>query len=56
MSPAALMLRANDWVCSGSVPSFDQAKLDVDLTQPMSNTGSSHPLIVIGTAARIRRF
>ena len=34
-------------ICSGTVPSFDQAKLDVDLTQPMSDTGSSHPLIVM---------
>jgi dienelactone hydrolase len=34
-------------ICSGTVPSFDQAKLDVDLTQPMRNTGSSHPLIVM---------
>jgi dienelactone hydrolase len=34
-------------ICSGSVPSFDQAKLDVDLTQPAQNTGSSHPLIVM---------
>jgi dienelactone hydrolase len=34
-------------ICSGDVPSFDQAKLDVDLTQPMQNTGSSHPLIVM---------
>src|SRR4051794_8161889 len=41
-----------DWyggrrICSDTVPSFDQAKLDVDLTQPMQNTGSSHPLIVM---------
>jgi hypothetical protein len=34
-------------ICSGSVPSFDEAKLDVDLTQPMRDTGSSHPLIVM---------
>jgi pimeloyl-ACP methyl ester carboxylesterase len=34
-------------ICSGSVPSFDGAKLDVDLTQPMQDTGSSHPLIVM---------
>jgi dienelactone hydrolase len=33
-------------ICSGSVPSFDGAKLDVDLTQPMQSTGSSHPLII----------
>jgi len=34
-------------ICSGTVPSFDQAKLDVDLTQPAQNTGTSHPLIVM---------
>ena len=34
-------------ICSGSVPSFDGARMDVDLTQPMENTGSSHPLIVM---------
>lgn len=34
-------------ICSGSVPSFDDATLDVDLTQPMQNTGTSHPLIVM---------
>jgi dienelactone hydrolase len=34
-------------ICSGSVPSFDQSKLDVDLTQPMHDTGTSHPLIVM---------
>jgi dienelactone hydrolase len=34
-------------ICSGSVPSFDEAKLDVDLTQPMAGTGSSHPLIIM---------
>jgi dienelactone hydrolase len=34
-------------ICSGTVPSFDEAKLDVDLTQPMQGTGSSHPLIVM---------
>ena len=34
-------------VCSGVVPSFDGAKLDVDLTQPMQDTGTSHPLIVM---------
>jgi dienelactone hydrolase len=34
-------------ICSGTVPSFDQAKLDVDLTQPMQGTGSSHPLIIM---------
>jgi predicted acyl esterase len=33
-------------ICSGSVPSFDGAKLDVDLTEPMQDTGSSHPLII----------
>jgi hypothetical protein len=34
-------------ICSGSVPSFDGAKLDVDLTQPAPGTGTSHPLIVM---------
>jgi dienelactone hydrolase len=34
-------------VCSGSVPSFDGSKLDVDVTLPMQGTGSSHPLIVM---------
>jgi poly(3-hydroxybutyrate) depolymerase len=34
-------------ICSGSVPSFDGAKLDVDLTQPAQGTGTSHPLIVM---------
>jgi pimeloyl-ACP methyl ester carboxylesterase len=34
-------------ICSGTVPSFDKAKLDVDLTQPLPGTGSSHPLIVM---------
>jgi len=34
-------------ICSGRVPSFDGVHLDVDLTQPMHDTGSSHPLIVM---------
>ena len=34
-------------ICSGDVPSFDQAKMDVDLTQPMQNTGTRHPLIIM---------
>jgi predicted acyl esterase len=34
-------------VCSGSVPSFDGSKLDVDLTLPAQGTGSRHPLIVM---------
>jgi dienelactone hydrolase len=34
-------------ICSGSVPSFDGSKMDVDLTQPMPGTGSRHPLIVM---------
>jgi dienelactone hydrolase len=33
-------------ICSGSVPSFDGSKMDVDLTQPM-NGGKRHPLIVM---------
>src|SRR5215212_4254821 len=34
-------------VCSGSVPSFDGSKLDVDLTLPINDTGTKHPLIVM---------
>jgi dienelactone hydrolase len=34
-------------ICSGSVPSFDGAKMDVDLTQPASGTGRRHPLIIM---------
>jgi predicted acyl esterase len=34
-------------ICSGSVPSFDGSKLDVDLTLPMDGAGGSHPLIVM---------
>ena len=34
-------------ICSGSVPSFDGSKLDVDVTQPMQDTGTSHPLILM---------
>src|SRR4051794_3267682 len=34
-------------VCSGSVPSFDGSTLDVDLTLPQQDTGTSHPLIVM---------
>src|SRR3954466_14972732 len=34
-------------MCSGSAPSFDHASLSVDVTQPMHDTGSSHPLIVM---------
>ncbi len=34
-------------ICSGSVPSFDGSKMDVDVTQPMPGTGLSHPLIVM---------
>ena len=34
-------------ICSGSAPSFDGATLDLDVTQPMQGTGSSHPLIVM---------
>jgi dienelactone hydrolase len=33
-------------ICSGSVPSFDHSKLDVDLSLP-TNGGGSHPLIVM---------
>ena len=34
-------------ICSGSVPSFDGSKLDVDLTLPMHGTGTCHPLVVM---------
>ena len=34
-------------VCSGSVPSFDGSKLDLDVTLPMHGTGDRHPLIVM---------
>jgi hypothetical protein len=34
-------------ICSGSVESFDGTRLDVDLTQPMQDTGGDHPLIVM---------
>src|SRR3954451_1649279 len=34
-------------ICSGEVPSFDGMKLDVDLTLPEQDSGSSHPLIVM---------
>src|SRR5579884_2151249 len=34
-------------ICSGQVPSFDGAPLDVDLTQPAPNTGTTHPLIIM---------
>ena len=34
-------------ICSGSVPSFDGSKMDVDLTQPMPGARPRHPLIVM---------
>jgi pimeloyl-ACP methyl ester carboxylesterase len=34
-------------ICSGTVESFDGATLDVDVTQPMQDTGTRHPLIVM---------
>src|SRR5436190_20333279 len=37
---------SGDRICSGEVPSFDGAKLDVDLTLP-SGGAASHPLIVL---------
>jgi dienelactone hydrolase len=33
-------------ICSGSVPSWDAARMDVDLTQPAERRGS-HPLIIM---------
>ncbi|MEA2214221.1 MAG: type transport system ATP-binding protein [Solirubrobacteraceae bacterium] len=39
---------AGDQICSGEVPSFDGAKLDVDLTLPATGgPGTRHPLIVM---------
>ena len=34
-------------ICSGTVTSFDGATMDVDLTQPMQDSGGRHPLIVM---------
>ncbi|HEX4717760.1 MAG TPA: hypothetical protein VH300_04460 [Thermoleophilaceae bacterium] len=34
-------------ICSGEVPSFDNSKLDVDLTLPQTNGNGPHPLIVM---------
>jgi dienelactone hydrolase len=34
-------------ICSGEVPSFDSAPLDVDVTQPARGTGTTHPLIIM---------
>src|SRR5579884_200708 len=34
-------------ICSGEVPSFDGATLGVDLTQPVQDTGTTHPLIIM---------
>ncbi len=34
-------------ICSGTVESFDLTRLDVDLTQPMQDTGRDHPLIIM---------
>lgn len=36
-----------DTICSGEVRSFDGSPLDVDVTLPQQNTGSTHPLIVL---------
>jgi dienelactone hydrolase len=33
-------------ICSGSVPSWDDVRLDVDLTQP-DQAGGSHPLVIM---------
>lgn len=38
--------RAEERICSGSVPSFDGSPMDVDLTLPMT-PGRHHPLIVL---------
>src|SRR5947209_11753722 len=34
-------------ICSGEVPSFDGSPLDVDVTQPAQNTGTTHPLMIM---------
>src|SRR5947209_7895398 len=34
-------------ICSGEVPSFDGSLLDVDVTQPAQNTGTTHPLMIM---------
>ncbi len=34
-------------ICSGEVPSFDGTTLDVDVTQPATEHGLAHPLIVM---------
>jgi len=34
-------------ICSGEVPSFDNSKLDVDLTLPQTGGNAPHPLIVM---------
>lgn len=33
-------------ICSGSVPSWDEARMDIDLTQP-DQSGGKHPLIIM---------
>ena len=33
-------------ICTAEVPSFDGSKLDVDLTLPMRDTGTKHPLMI----------
>src|SRR5881227_3563303 len=34
-------------ICSDEVPSFDGSPLDVDVTQPAQNTGTTHPLMIM---------
>ena len=38
---------SGDEICSGVVPSFDGAALDVDLTKPSGGGDGKHPLIVM---------
>ena len=38
---------AGDTICSGEVRSFDGSPLDVDVTLPRQNTGSTHPLMLM---------
>src|SRR4051794_23601794 len=44
---AACPTYGDQQICSGDVQSFDGSKLDVDLTLPHRDTGTSHPLIVM---------
>jgi dienelactone hydrolase len=45
--PGSCPAYGDEQICSGEVPSFDGTPLDVDLTKPAQNTGTTHPLIVM---------